>query len=136
TKAPQGNRPCRPRALPIDPRYGDFLGGSTMKTAIARRLARRLSLGDRVLWVGNDDRRPGGPGTITRITAHQIEVWWEGETARRYRRAQLHNLRHVKSITAAADPRDEAITFSPIAWEFARYVRQRSTTRIMFEVAP
>jgi hypothetical protein len=74
-----------------------------MNTAIARR----LSLGDRVIWMGNDDCKPRGPGTITRITAHQIEVWWEGQTAPRYRRAQLHNLRHVKPISAAADPRGE-----------------------------
>jgi hypothetical protein len=30
---------------------------------------------------------------------------WDGETARRYRRAQLHNLRHVKLVSAAAGPR-------------------------------
>jgi hypothetical protein len=72
-----------------------------MNTAMARRLA----LGDRVIWMGKDDCQPRGPGTITRITAHQVEVLWEGETARRYRRAQLHNLRHVKLISAAADPR-------------------------------
>jgi len=74
-----------------------------MNTAIARR----LSLGDHVIWVGNDDCMPSGPGTITRITAHQIEEWWEGEAARRYRRTQLHNLRHVKPISAAADRRCE-----------------------------
>jgi hypothetical protein len=67
-------------------------GGIVMNTAFARRLA----LGDRVFWVGKNDYRPGGPGTITRITAHQVEVLWENETARRYRRAQLHNLRHAK----------------------------------------
>jgi hypothetical protein len=32
-------------------------------------------------------------------------VLWEDETARRYRRAQLHNLRHEKLISAAAKPR-------------------------------
>jgi hypothetical protein len=37
-----------------------------MNTAMARRLA----LGDRVIWMGND-RQPSGTGTITRITAHQ-----------------------------------------------------------------
>jgi hypothetical protein len=42
--------------------------------------------------MGKDDCQPSGPGTITRITAHQVEVLWEGATARRYRRAQLHNL--------------------------------------------
>jgi hypothetical protein len=65
-----------------------------MNTAVARRLA----LGDRVVWVGKNDYQPSGPGTITRITAHQVEVLWEDETARRYRRAQLHNLRHAKLI--------------------------------------
>jgi len=65
-----------------------------MNTAVARRLA----LGDRVVWVGKSDHQPSGPGTITRITAHQVEVLWEDETARRYRRAQLHNLRHAKLI--------------------------------------
>ena len=72
-----------------------------MNTALARRLA----LGDRVIWMGKDDYQPSGPGTIIRITAHQVEVLWEGETAKRYRRAQLHNLRHVKLISAAAEPR-------------------------------
>jgi hypothetical protein len=72
-----------------------------MNTAMARRLA----LGDRVIWMGKDDCQPSGIGTITRITAHQVEVLWEGETARRYRRAQLHNLRHAKLISAAAEPR-------------------------------
>jgi hypothetical protein len=55
-------------------------------------------LGDRVVWIGKNDYQPSRPGTITRITAHQVEVLWEGETARRYRRAQLHNLRHAKLI--------------------------------------
>jgi hypothetical protein len=54
--------------------------------------------------MGKDDCQPSGPGTIIRVTAHQVEVLWEGETAR-YRRAQLHNLRHVKLISAAAEPR-------------------------------
>src|SRR5262245_63688587 len=65
-----------------------------MNTAMARRLA----LGDRVTWAGKNDYQPSGPGTITRITAHQVEVLWEDETAIRYRRAQLHNLRHPKLI--------------------------------------
>ena len=69
-----------------------------MNTAMARRLA----LGDRVVWTGKDDCEPRGAGMIIRITAHQVEVRWEGETARRYRRAQLHNLRHEKLISAAA----------------------------------
>ena len=65
-----------------------------MNTAVARRLA----LGDRVVWIGEDDYQPSGPGMITRITAHQVEVRWEDETARRYRRAQLHNLRYRKLV--------------------------------------
>ena len=72
-----------------------------MNTAVARRLA----LGDRVIWMGKDDCQPSGPGTITRITAHQVEVLWEDASARRYRRAQLHNLLHVKLISVAAEPR-------------------------------
>jgi hypothetical protein len=72
-----------------------------MNTAMARRLA----LGDRVVWTGKDDCEPRGAGMISRITAHQVEVRWEGETARRYRRAQLHNLRHEKLITGAAESR-------------------------------
>src|SRR5262245_47844118 len=74
-------------------------------SSTAFALARRLALGDRVIWMGKDDCQPSGPGTIIRITAHQVEVLWEGETARRYRRAQLYNLRHVKLISAAAEPR-------------------------------
>ena len=62
-----------------------IIGGIIMNTAMARRLV----LGDRVIWMGKDHCQPSGPGTITRITAHQIEVLWEGEAARRYRRAQL-----------------------------------------------
>jgi len=62
-----------------------------MNTAMARRLA----LGDRVVWIGDDGCPPTSPGTITRITAHEVEVRWDGETER-YRRAHLHNLRHVK----------------------------------------
>jgi hypothetical protein len=77
-----------------------------MNTAIARRLL----LGDRVIWVGYDDYKPSGSGTITRITAHQIEVCWEDETARRYRRAQLHNFRHVKPIF----PRPRTLAANPI----------------------
>jgi len=61
-----------------------------MNTAVARRLA----LGDRVVWIGGD-ARPSGAGTITRITAHEVEVHWDGGTVTRYRRAHLHNLRHV-----------------------------------------
>jgi hypothetical protein len=68
-----------------------------MNTALARRLA----LGERVVWVGKDGEQPTGPGTITRITAHEVEVRWDGATARRYRRAHLHNLRHAQFISGA-----------------------------------
>jgi hypothetical protein len=34
----------------------------------------RLALGARVVWIGKDDYQPSGPGTITRITARQVEV--------------------------------------------------------------
>jgi hypothetical protein len=84
-----------PERLPVDPAsLADQSGGIVMNTAVARRLA----LGDRVVWIGEDDYQPSGPGMITRITAHQVEVRWEDETARRYRRAQLHNLRHRKLV--------------------------------------
>jgi hypothetical protein len=76
------------------------LGGITMNTAMARRLA----LGDRVICVGKDNCQPSGPGTIIRITAHQVEVLWEGEPARRYRRAQLHLLRHENRIFRGGGP--------------------------------
>src|SRR5262249_17206722 len=89
-------------------------GGIIMNTALARRLA----LGDRVIWMGKDDCQPSGPGTIIRLTAHQVEVLWEGETARRYRRAQLHNLRHVKLISPAAEPRSKL----PNRLESAKFV--------------
>src|SRR5258708_338026 len=94
-KAPQRKRPCRSRATARRSSFiGRSIGGIVMNTAVARRLA----LGDRVVWIGKDDYQPSGPGTITRITAHQVEVLWEDETARRYRRAQLHNLRHRKLV--------------------------------------
>ena len=60
-----------PWAPPIDPTsLGDLFGGIVMNTAVARRLA----VGDRVIWMGKGDCQPSGPGTITRITAHQVEV--------------------------------------------------------------
>src|SRR5262249_9170000 len=71
----------------------DQSGAFVMNTAMARRLA----LGDRVVWIGKD-YEPSGQGTITRITANQVEVGWEDETARRYRRAQLHNFRHKNLV--------------------------------------
>src|SRR5215831_7367036 len=90
---------CRPSILS----WALICGGIIMNTAMARRLV----LGDRVIWMGKDDCQPSRPGTITRITAHQIEVLWEGETARHYPRAQLQILRHVKLISADTDPRCE-----------------------------
>src|SRR5262249_53901389 len=96
-----------------------------MNTAMARRLA----LGDRVLWMGKDDCPPSGPGTIIRITAHQVEVLWEDETARRYRRAQLHNLRHEKLISAVAESRRtchcgfESASYAEFTWHPTRQTR-------------
>ncbi len=72
-----------------------------MNTAMARRLA----LGDCVIWIGKEDCQHNGPGTITRITAHQVEVLWEGEAARRYRRAQLHNIRHMQHVSDTLETR-------------------------------
>jgi hypothetical protein len=37
-------------------------------------MARRLALGDRVIWMGTDAWQPNGCDTIIRITAHQVEV--------------------------------------------------------------
>lgn len=74
-----------------------------MNTVVARRLAS----GDRVVWIGNDGYQPAGPGTIARVTAHAVEVRWDGGREMRYRRAHLHNLRHVKLICEAAE-RDRA----------------------------
>jgi hypothetical protein len=70
-----------------------------MNTAVARRLA----LSDSVVWIGKDGHQPTGLGTITRITAHEVEVRWDGRTVTRYRRAQLHNLRHVKLISETVE---------------------------------
>ncbi len=50
-----------PWAPPIDPTsLGDLFGGIVMNTAVARRLA----VGDRVIWMGKGDCQPSGPGTI------------------------------------------------------------------------
>ena len=120
-----------PEASPIDPHFftGDYPGGIIMNTALARSLA----LGDRVIWMGKDDYQPSGPGTIIRITAHQVEVLWEGEPAKRYRRAQLHNLRHEK---LAAERPCTPITASkaPATSEFAWH--PGSQTRSGYEVGP
>jgi hypothetical protein len=63
-----------------------------MNTAVARRLA----LADRVVWIGKDRHQPAGLGTITRITAHEVEVRWDGGAVARYRRVHLLNLRHAR----------------------------------------
>ena len=65
-----------------------------MNTAAARRLA----FGDRVVWIGKDGYQPAGLGTITRVTAHELEVSWDSERVVRYRRVQLYNLRHANKI--------------------------------------
>ena len=98
---------CRP-SIPAPPVVGHQSGdrckgiasrGVIMNTAVARRLA----LQDRVVWIGNDDYQPVGLGTITRITAHTVEVRWDGGTLTRYRRVHLHNLRHANLISGAAE---------------------------------
>jgi hypothetical protein len=78
----------------LPPIGSDFLlqSGIVMNTAVARRLV----LGDRVVWIDRDGYQPNGLGTITRITAHEVQVRWDGGTVTRYRRAHLHNLRHVR----------------------------------------
>ena len=65
-----------------------------MNTAMARRLA----LGDRVVWIGREAAHSAGPGTITRITAHAVEVRWDGGPGTRYRRVQLQYLRHANLV--------------------------------------
>jgi hypothetical protein len=62
-----------------------------MNTAVARRLA----LGDRVVWIGNEDEEPAKLGTVIRITAHAVEVRWDSGTGTRCRRAHLYHLRHA-----------------------------------------
>src|SRR6266446_6599534 len=74
-------------------------GGPLMNTAVARRLA----FGDLVLWIGKDGYQFTGLGTITRITAHEVEVRWDSETVMRYRRVHLHNLRRVKPISETVE---------------------------------
>ena len=88
-----------------------------MNTAMARRLA----LGDRVIWMGKDDCQPSGTGTITRITAHQVEVLWEDASARRYRRAQLQNLL-IETLDSL--------------WKFAWYVCSETGSGYPVEVGP
>ncbi|HEY1360949.1 MAG TPA: hypothetical protein VGF60_01825 [Xanthobacteraceae bacterium] len=66
-----------------------------MNTAMARRLA----LFESVVWIGSNGAQPTGIGTITRITAHEVEVHWDGGAVKRYRRKHLHNLRRA-NLTA------------------------------------
>jgi hypothetical protein len=75
-----------------------------MNTAVARRLA----LGDRVVWISKDGYQPTGPGTITRISVHEVDVRWDGGTLKRYRRVHLHNFRHVSLISETVENRQEA----------------------------
>ena len=51
------------------------------------------------MWIGADDYKFTGLRTITRITAHEVEVRWDSEIVRRYRRVRLYNLRRVKLET-------------------------------------
>jgi hypothetical protein len=67
-----------------------------MNTAVARRLA----VGDRVMWINKEDSQSSGQGTITRITAHAVEVRWDNESRMRYRRVHLHNFRHANILGA------------------------------------
>jgi hypothetical protein len=46
--------------------------------------ARRLAFGDRVVWIGKDGYQPAGFGTITRVTAHELEVSWDSKRVIRY----------------------------------------------------
>ena len=75
-----------------------------MNTAMARRLA----LGERVVWIGKEACQPTGAGTITRITAHVVEVHWDCGAGTRYRRAQLHQLRHANLGFGTAESGDRA----------------------------
>jgi hypothetical protein len=67
-----------------------------MNTAVALRLA----LGDRVVWIGKEANEPARLGTVTRITAHAVEVRWDSGTGTRCRRAHLYHLRHVNVAEA------------------------------------
>jgi hypothetical protein len=71
-------------------------------------MARRLTVGDRVVWIGKEASEPGGLGTVTRITAHAIEVRWDSGAGTRCRRAQLHHLRHANFIFGMAESADRA----------------------------
>jgi len=90
-----------------------------MNTAVARRLARN----DRVVWIGKDGNQPAELGTITRITAHQVEVHWDDRTVTRYRRAHLHNLRHAKLISETVESGRKAAYDSPEIFHFCDGLR-------------
>ena len=83
-----------------------------MNTAVARRLA----LNDRVISIGKE--QPADLGTITRITAHQVEVHWDDGTVTRYRRTHLYNLRHAKLIAETAESGCKAAHDSPEIFHF------------------
>ena len=100
-----------------------------MNTAMARRLA----LGDRVVWIGKDGCQPAGLGTITRITAHAVEVRWDGETATRYRRMHLHNLRHAKPGSETAESGRRSAHNSPETFQFRDGLRE---TTLSSETVP
>jgi hypothetical protein len=53
----------------------------------------------------------GSTGTIARITVHEVEVRWDSGALKRYRRAQLYNLRHVNIMHAGAECREVAYWF-------------------------
>jgi hypothetical protein len=82
---------------------------------------RRLALGDRVIWMGTDDCQPSGPGTITRITAHQVEVLWEGETARLSPRATAGGDEFLLSKAAGALQKERNVKRCPQSRQVERY---------------
>jgi hypothetical protein len=95
--------------------------GGIMNTAVARR----LTLEDRVVWIGKDGYQAAGLGTITRITVHEVEVRWDGGSVTRYRRAHLHNLRHAKFISETVES-DHKVHYSPESFHFQKSCAVRS----------
>jgi hypothetical protein len=75
-----------------------------MNTAMARRLV----LGDRIVWIGKEPFQPAGLGTIIRITAHAVEVRWDSGEGTRLRRAQLQSLRHANLSCGTMEREHEA----------------------------
>ena len=90
-----------PWASPIDPTsLGDLIGGIVMNTAVARRQRwPTASFG----WA-RTIASPADPARLPASLLIRLRCCGRGATARRYRRAQLHNLLHVKLISAAAEP--------------------------------